>query len=118
MALISIHQSFHFKTANLVCKYFICFCIWRILSLPSPSQFIDLAMAKTRFVCWHYYKFKFLIQIWTIRERTTLVCNMNQDVWNALPLALRSLPRVFSQKFLQQLKTTLFGRAGVGSASE
>src|SRR6218665_2108433 len=39
-------------------------------------------------------------------------------VWNGLPLALRSLPRVFSQKFLQQLKTTLFGRAGVGSASE
>ena len=39
-------------------------------------------------------------------------------VWNGLPLILRSLPRVFSQKFLQQLKTTLFGRAGVGSASE
>jgi len=39
-------------------------------------------------------------------------------VWNGLPLALRSLPRVFSQKFLQQFKTTLFGRAGVGSASE
>src|SRR6218665_1979295 len=39
-------------------------------------------------------------------------------VWNGLPLALRSLPRAFSQKFLQQLKTTLFGRAGVGSASE
>src|SRR6218665_4049879 len=39
-------------------------------------------------------------------------------VWNGLPLALRSLPRVFSQKFLQQLKSTLFVRAGVGSASE
>src|SRR6218665_3784888 len=39
-------------------------------------------------------------------------------VWNGLPLALRSVTRVFSQKFLQQLKTTLFGRAGVGSASE
>src|SRR6218665_2936546 len=39
-------------------------------------------------------------------------------VWNGLPLALRSLPRVFFQKFLQQLKTTLFGCAGVGSASE
>src|SRR6218665_3366955 len=38
-------------------------------------------------------------------------------VWNGLPLALRSLPRVFSQKFLQQLKT-LFGHVGVGSASE
>ena|SRR6218665_480976 len=35
-----------------------------------------------------------------------------------LPLAFWSLPRVFSQKFLQQLKTTLFGRAGFGSASE
>jgi len=33
-------------------------------------------------------------------------------------LALRSFPRVFSQKFHQQLKTTLFGRAGVGSVSE
>ena len=39
-------------------------------------------------------------------------------VWNGLPLALRSLPRVFSQKFLQQLKITLFGHAGVRSASE
>jgi len=39
-------------------------------------------------------------------------------IWNGLPLALRSFPRVFSQKFLQQLKTTLFGCAGVGSASE
>jgi len=39
-------------------------------------------------------------------------------VWNGLPLALRSPPMVFSQKFLQKLKITLFGRAGVGSASE
>src|SRR6218665_718325 len=39
-------------------------------------------------------------------------------VWNGLPLALQSLLRVFSQKFLQQLKTASFGRAGVGSASE
>src|SRR6218665_255007 len=39
-------------------------------------------------------------------------------VWNGLPLALASLPRVFSQKFLQQLTTTLFGRSGAGSASE
>src|SRR6218665_1673875 len=36
------HQSFHFKTAHLIFKYFICFCIGRILSSlpsPSPSQF-------------------------------------------------------------------------------
>src|SRR6218665_1028091 len=39
-------------------------------------------------------------------------------VWNGLPLALWSLPIVFSLKFLQQLKTTLFGSAEVGSASE
>src|SRR6218665_2361807 len=51
MALISIHQSYHFKTAHLMFKYFICFCIWRILSsLPSPSRFINLGMSKTRFV--------------------------------------------------------------------
>src|SRR6218665_803379 len=39
-------------------------------------------------------------------------------VWKGLSLALRSLPRVFSQKFHQQLKTTLFSRTGVGSTSE
>src|SRR6218665_3033652 len=39
-------------------------------------------------------------------------------VWNGLPLGLRSLPRAFFLKFLQQRKTTLFGRAGIGSASE
>jgi len=51
------------------------------------------------------------------------ICNKDLKGWpfgirNGLPLALRSLPRVFSKKFLQQLRTTLFGRAGAGSASE
>src|SRR6218665_3233458 len=50
MALFSIHHSFHFKMAHLIFKYFICFCIWRILSSLLPSQFNILAMAKTRFV--------------------------------------------------------------------
>jgi hypothetical protein len=40
------------------------------------------------------------------------------STWNGLPLALRSLPRTPSQSFLSQLKMVLFGRAGVGSASE
>src|SRR6218665_3418729 len=39
-------------------------------------------------------------------------------LWNGLPLDLRSLPKVSSQKFLQQLKTTLFCRARVGRVSE
>ena|SRR6218665_407354 len=39
-------------------------------------------------------------------------------VWNGLPLSLSIRLIVISQKFLQQLKTTLFGRVGVGSASE
>src|SRR6218665_818093 len=39
-------------------------------------------------------------------------------VWNGLPLILWSLPRVLSQKFNQQLKTTLLGRAEVESASQ
>src|SRR6218665_1840342 len=40
------------------------------------------------------------------------------SIWNGLPLSLRSLPRTFSQTFLSQLKAVLFGRVGVGSASE
>ena len=40
------------------------------------------------------------------------------STWNSLPLALRLLPRISSQTFYTQLKTALFGRTGVGSASE
>ena len=40
------------------------------------------------------------------------------SIWNGLPLSIRSLPRTFSQAFLSQLKVVLFGRVGVGSASE
>src|SRR6218665_1632359 len=36
-------------------------------------------------------------------------------VWNGLPLALRSLPRVFSQKFLQQLKEHYSAALGFGA---
>jgi len=50
--------------------------------------------------------------------QTKVVFKVTQHSTNGFPLALRSLPRVFSQKFLQQLKTTLFRRTGVGSASE
>src|SRR6218665_1400751 len=65
MAVISIHQSFHFKTANLIFKYFICFCIWKILSsLPSPPHFINLAMANTRF-------FLTLLQIKVLNKNLT-----------------------------------------------
>ena len=53
----------------------------------------------------------------TVQDTSTSTLNVKCKR-NGLPLALWSLPRVFSQKFLQQLKTTLFGRAGAGSASE
>src|SRR6218665_2481780 len=38
--------------------------------------------------------------------------------WNGLLLSIRSLPRTLSQTFISQLKAVLFGRVGVGSASE
>src|SRR6218665_3893097 len=38
--------------------------------------------------------------------------------WNGLPLALQLLPRVHSDAFYSSLKTALFSRARVGSASE
>src|SRR6218665_579443 len=40
------------------------------------------------------------------------------SLWNGLPLSIRLLPRTLSQTFPSQLKAVLFGRVGVGSASE
>src|SRR6218665_1435242 len=39
-------------------------------------------------------------------------------VWNGLPLSQRLLPRILSDTFYSSLKTLLFSRARVGSASE
>ena len=39
-------------------------------------------------------------------------------VWNGIYLELRLLPRTLSDTFYTNLKTVLFGRAGVGSTSE
>ena len=39
-------------------------------------------------------------------------------VWNGLPLALRLMPRVYSDAFYCSLKTVLFSRGWVGSAPE
>src|SRR6218665_86470 len=40
------------------------------------------------------------------------------SVWNGLPLSQRLLPRILSDTFYSSLKTLLFNRASVGSASE
>jgi len=40
------------------------------------------------------------------------------SIWDGIPLTLRSLHITPSQAFLSQLKVVLFGRVGVGSASE
>ena len=39
-------------------------------------------------------------------------------VWNGLPQEIRLLHGTFTEAFFAKLKTVLFGRAGVGSASE
>ena len=46
------------------------------------------------------------------------LCVAGPSIWNGLPVSIRSLPRTLSQTFLSQLKAVLFGRVGVGSASE
>src|SRR6218665_2923070 len=38
--------------------------------------------------------------------------------WTPLPLSTRSLPRIAYQDFLPRIKMLLFGRIGVGSASD
>ena len=43
---------------------------------------------------------------------------LGPSTWNGLPLELRLLPRSIPSVFLSSLKTVLFRRAGVGSASE
>ena len=55
--------------------------------------------------------------------RTTLMqarafCVNGLSVWNGLPLELHLLSRTLSDTFYRRLKTVLFDRAGVGSASE
>src|SRR6218665_3491260 len=40
------------------------------------------------------------------------------SIWNGLLSRLRIFPRALSPAFFSQLKTALFSRAGVGSASE
>src|SRR6218665_549600 len=55
--------------------------------------------------------------------RTTLMqvrafCVNGPSVWNGLPLELRLLSRMLSDTFYRHLKTVLFDRAGVESASE
>src|SRR6218665_2000380 len=43
---------------------------------------------------------------------------VGSSIWNGLPSQLRIFPRALSPAFFSQLKTALFSRAGVGSASE
>ena len=52
----------------------------------------------------------------TMQKRAFFV--VGPSTWNGLPLELRLFPRTFSPMFFSHLKTALFGRAGVGSASE
>src|SRR6218665_1543296 len=58
---------------------------------------------------------------WTTLYIALLAVHTNQKLFQfqcGRPRQKRALPRVFSQKFLQQLKTPLLGCAGVQSASE
>ncbi len=52
------------------------------------------------------------------RQRRIRPYTISKSVWNGLPLALRLLPRVHSDAFYSSLKTALFSRARVRSASE
>src|SRR6218665_1666909 len=52
----------------------------------------------------------------TTQARALLVVGLS--VWNGHPLAQRLHPRILSDTFYSSLKTLLFSRARVGSASE
>src|SRR6218665_3854594 len=51
------------------------------------------------------------------RQKHTIAV-VGPSIWNGISLSIRTLPRTLSWTFLSQLKAVLFGRVGVGSASE
>src|SRR6218665_4305 len=54
----------------------------------------------------------------TSKTQTRAFSVVDPSVWNGLPLSQRLLSRIRSDTFYSSLKTLLFSRAGVGSASE
>src|SRR6218665_3166548 len=54
----------------------------------------------------------------TSTKQSRALSVVGPSIWNGLPSQLRIFPRALSPAFLSQLKTALFSRAGVGSASE
>src|SRR6218665_534190 len=54
----------------------------------------------------------------TSTRQTHAFSVVGPSIWNGLPLALRLLPKAHPDAFYSSLKTALFSRAGVGSASE
>src|SRR6218665_2372836 len=62
------------------------------------------------------YSLFFLLVQTTTQARAFSV--VGPSVWNGLRLSQRLLPRILSYRFYSSLKTVLFSRARVGSASE
>src|SRR6218665_3230735 len=107
--IVMYYRAYHVSIVIMCCEWCTCATFVALpLPLGAPVTFLRLSRAS-----------------FTSPLHALLPCMQSRSfsvvgplVCNGLPLPLRSLPRVFNLKSLQQLKTTLLGGAWVGSASE
>src|SRR6218665_25815 len=85
-------------------------------STSSPILYAPTAAAERKPPCFIVSRQQPFARTSTRQKRAFAVAG--PSIWNGLPLSIRSLPRTLSQTFLSPLKAVLFGRVGVGGASE
>src|SRR6218665_526148 len=101
----------------------ICAMVWRCILGLAPAYLRDLCCPTlgTRGHSSLRSSEQGLLFVPFAHTSTTQACAFSvvgPYVWNGLPLSQRLLPRILSDTFYSSLKTLLFSRARVGSASE
>src|SRR6218665_2532094 len=105
---------------GVICKFF----LWKCLIIDALNQ--DLREKQSAFTkkierlcrCSSQQGLLLVPFARTSAKQSRAFSVVGPSTWIGLPSQLRTLPRALSPAFLSQLKTALFSRAGVGSASE
>ena len=86
--------------------------------ISANTRTLSNSFSLTQWADWISVTVSAPFSVMAITRAETCLCSGWPSIWNGLLLSIHSLHRTFSQAFLSQLKVVLFGRAGVGSASE
>ena len=111
---LPIRQRIEYRTAAVV---------WRCLLGLAPAYLIELCCPTlsargTRSLRSAEQDLLYVPHARTATKQSRAFSVVGPSIWNELPLALRSLPKIPTHLFPSHLKTVLFSRAGFGSASE